>query len=99
MAAWLYQGWLTCCVVDRRLTVDFRSPVPSYRQLAAQLREAITSGEIAPDEALPSLQRMTQETGLAMSTVRHAVKVLMEEGLVYTVPGRGTFAGPRDLDR
>ena len=81
--------------MDRPLTVDLRSPVPSYEQLADQLREAITSGEIGPDEALPSLKRMVQETGLSMSTVQHAVKVLAEEGLVYSVGGRGTFAAPK----
>lgn len=75
--------------------MDFRSPTPSYRQLADQLRDLITSGEIGPGEALPSLNRMVQETGLSMSTVQRAVRVLLEEGLVYTVPGRGVYAGPR----
>jgi DNA-binding GntR family transcriptional regulator len=37
-----------------------------------------------------------QETGLAVGTVRKAVGVLVAEGLVYTVPGRGTFAAARD---
>lgn len=81
--------------MPRHLTVDFRSPTPSYRQLADQLRDLITSGEIGPGEALPSLNRMVQETGLSMSTVQRAVRVLLEEGLVYTVPGRGVYAGPR----
>jgi DNA-binding GntR family transcriptional regulator len=34
---------------------------------------------------------MVGETGLAVGTVRKAVGVLVTEGLVYTVPGRGTF--------
>ncbi len=80
--------------MDRPLTVDTRSAIPSYVQLASLLRDAIMSGEIGPHEALPSLQRMVQETGLSMVTVRHAVRVLVEEGLVYSVPGWGTFAAP-----
>jgi GntR family transcriptional regulator len=36
---------------------------------------------------------MVGETGLAVGTVRRAVAVLIEEGLAYTVPGRGTYAG------
>ena len=79
----------------RRLLIDFRSPVPSYLQLADQLREAITMGEIGADEALPSLKRMVQETGLAQSTVQRAVKVLLEENLVVSVPGRGIYVTPR----
>ena len=77
------------------LAVDPRSSVPSYRQLADQLRAAVESGEIAPGEPLPSITRIRQETGLAVGTIRHAVDVLTEEGIVYTVPGRGTFAAAR----
>ena len=36
-----------------------------------------------------------QDTGLAVGTVRKAVGVLIDEGLAYTVPGRGTFAAAR----
>lgn len=82
--------------MERRLHIDIRSKVPSYRQLADQLREAITSGEIGPDEALPSIPAMRRETGLSVVTVRHAVRILVDEGLAYAVPGRGTFAGQRD---
>jgi len=56
----------------------------------------ITSGEIGPGEALPSLAQMVTETGLSMSTVQRAVRVLVGEGLVVTVPGRAIFAAPRD---
>ena len=49
-----------------------------------------------PREALPSITYLVQETGLAVGTVRKAIGVLVDEGLAYTVPGRGTFAAPRD---
>ena len=82
--------------MDRRLRVDFRASEPSYKQLSDQLRDMITSGEIGPGEALPSLAQMVTETGLSMSTVQRAVRVLVGEGLVVTVPGRGMFAAARD---
>ena len=72
--------------------IDTRSPVPSYRQLADQLRARIASGAIEPDAALPSLTYLKQETGLAVGTIRQAITVLVEEGFAYTVPGRGTYA-------
>jgi DNA-binding GntR family transcriptional regulator len=77
----------------RRIVIDLHSPEPSYQQVARQLRDAIMSGEIPPREALPSIQYLVQETGLAVNTIRRAVGVLIEEGLAYTVPGRGTYAG------
>lgn len=78
-----------------RYVIDVHGPEPSYLQLAAQLRARIVSGEIGPRDALPSITYLTGETGLAVGTVRKAIAVLVEEGLAYTVPGRGTFASPR----
>jgi DNA-binding GntR family transcriptional regulator len=77
------------------IEIDLHSPVPSYRQLADILRERIESGEIGPREALPSITFLVQETGLAVNTVRHAIRVLADEGFVYVIPGRGTFATPK----
>lgn len=82
-------------IIMQPLVIDTRSSVPSYRQLADQLRAAIESGEIAPDEQLPSLTRIRQETGLAVGTIQQAIGLLRDEGWAYTVPGRGTFAAER----
>jgi GntR family transcriptional regulator len=77
------------------IKIDLRSREPSYLQLAAILRGRIESGEIRPEGALPSITFLVQETGLAVGTVRKAIKVLADEGLVVTVPGRGSFATKR----
>ncbi len=58
-------------------------------QLAELLRERIASGEIT--SVVPSILELTEETGLAVNTVRRAIKILADEGLVQTIPGRGTF--------
>jgi GntR family transcriptional regulator len=71
--------------------IDMRSQVPSYRQLADRIAAAIATGEYGPDDPIPSLRTLQQETGLAMATVQHAIRVLVDEGLVYAVGGRGTF--------
>ncbi len=71
--------------------IDRRSQVPSYRQLADQLRARIDSGQYAPDDPLPSITTLVQATGLAVGTVRQALRVLVDEGSAYSVSGRGTF--------
>ena len=76
----------------RGFAINDRSPEHPYQQLAAQLRERITSGEIT--DRLPSLTELAGQTGLALNTVQRAVRILKAEGLVYSVPGRGTFARP-----
>jgi GntR family transcriptional regulator len=73
------------------ISIDMRSQVPSYRQLADKIAAAIESGEYGPDEAIPSLRDLQQQSGLAMATVQHAIRVLAERGLVVSVSGRGTF--------
>jgi GntR family transcriptional regulator len=75
--------------------IDTRSSVPSY-QLAGQLRSRIESGAIEPDQALPSITYLRQETGLAVGTIRQAIAVIVEDGFAYTAPGRGTYAASRD---
>lgn len=70
-------------------TIDTTSRVHGYRQLADQLAEKIESGEIG--DRLPSLNKLVEDSGLSMSTVQHAVRVLKDEGLVDSVRGRGNF--------
>ncbi|WP_207782572.1 winged helix-turn-helix domain-containing protein [Phytoactinopolyspora limicola] len=74
--------------------IDHWDPTPSYRQLASILRTRITSGEYGPGTQLPSEKHLTDESGLARETVRRAIKLLRDEGLVVTLPGRGTFVPP-----
>jgi GntR family transcriptional regulator len=77
------------------VSVDPYSSEPMYAQLAGILRARITSGELVRLDPLPSESALVQEHGVSRDTVRRAVAVLREEGLVFTVPQRGTFVGPR----
>jgi GntR family transcriptional regulator len=69
-------------------------PTPLYVQLANILREMITSGDLQPRAALPSESYLQQEHGVSRGTVRTAVGILRDEGLVVTIGGRGTFVAP-----
>jgi len=71
------------------MTVDQRDPTPLYQQLAAILRDQISSGQIT--DKLPSESYLQQQHGVARGTVRRAIEILTEEGLVYTIGARGTF--------
>ena len=71
------------------MKIDETSPEHPYLQLAGLLRAEIQGGKIA--NQLPSITKLTEETHLAVGTVRRAINILVKEGLVETVPGRGTF--------
>ena len=78
-------------VADVPMKIDRLSEVPTYRQLADELRRLISTGQLKIGDRLPSIHELMAETGLAQNTIRSAVAVLREEGLVVTAPGRGVF--------
>jgi len=71
-------------------------PTPLYTQLANILRNMIKSGELQQRAPLPSESYLQQEQGVSRGTVRMAVAILRDEGLVVTIGGRGTFVSPKD---
>jgi len=60
-------------------------------RLAAALRERIKSGDLRPGDALPSINRLAQEEGVAKTTAQKALQVLKDEGLVRGIQGWGTI--------
>lgn len=80
------------------MTIDREGPVPPYRQIAAQLRERIADGSIPVGRRIPSLVEMEQQYGVARDTLRKAVQVLKDEGLVETVNGMGIYVTGRPSD-
>jgi GntR family transcriptional regulator len=65
------------------------SPELAYVQLANILAAKIEAGEIRG--RLPSERDLAEEHGVAYGTVRRAMGLLRERGLVVSVHGRGTF--------
>jgi GntR family transcriptional regulator len=77
------------------VTVDHRDPTPLYQQLAAILREQIKSGTLGPGAPIPSETDLQQVHEVSRVTARRAVGVLRDEGLVVTLPQRGSFVAER----
>jgi DNA-binding GntR family transcriptional regulator len=73
--------------------IDTGSPDWPYQQVAARIRDRIQTGELGP--RLPSYMTLAHELGVSPMTVQRAIRVLRDEGLVVTRPGRGTFVTPR----
>lgn len=71
--------------------IDPLSPMPIYVQLADVIAKRIADGELLPRRPIPSESTLQQEYDVARGTVRAAVRLLRERGLVMTVPQRGTY--------
>lgn len=73
------------------MEIDHGAAEFPYLQLARILRERIRSGQYPAGRKIPAFIALEQEFGLSNMTIRRAVTLLAEEGLVVKVPGRGTF--------
>ena len=72
------------------------SAVPLYEQLANLITGQIERGELRPGQPLPSELHLQQTYDVSRGTVRQAMRVLRERGLVVTVQARGTFVAGCD---
>lgn len=70
-----------------------RKPLPLYHQLKELLTERIESGEWAPGDRLPTESEFSTQFGVSRVTVRQALQLLVNQGLVERRQGLGTFVG------
>jgi GntR family transcriptional regulator len=68
---------------------------PKYYRLKRVLRQMVS--EHPADTELPSETELCQSYGISRTTVRKAFADLIQEGLIYTVQGKGTFVAPKKL--
>jgi len=82
---------------ESRWSIDRSSYVPAYAQLAQILRAQIAAGRFRPGDRLPSESQLCERYGVSPMTVRRAINLLVDQGVVVTEQGRGTFVRPLDL--
>jgi len=76
------------------MRVNADLPEPAYHQVAAILTGRIEAGEWRSGP-LPSVKAMQQEYGVGRDTVLHALRLLREANLIFTVPKRGSYVTER----
>jgi GntR family transcriptional regulator len=67
----------------------------AYLRVADDIAARITSGELLPGTRLRAERDLAAHYGVAYGTIRRAMQVLRERGLIETIHGRGTFVADK----
>lgn len=71
--------------------INPKNKTPIYEQLVQQLRHQIATGLLMPSEPIPSVRQLSIELGVNPNTIQKAYRQMEQEGLIYTVSGKGSF--------
>ena len=73
--------------------------IPLYVQIAESLLEQIVTGKLSPEEQLPSERELSQQLKVSRATLRAALTVLDNKGLLVRRPGDGTYIAHPKIER
>lgn len=64
-----------------------------YMRVVDDVVARIASGELTPGTRLRAERQLAEYYGVSYGSIRHAMQVLRDRGLITTIHGRGTFVG------
>jgi len=74
-----------------RIVISNASPDPIYKQIADQIRDAVLRGQLEEGAPLPSIRGLAKELQVSVITTNRAYEELEKDGLITSVPGKGSF--------
>ena len=80
------------------INIDTRSREPIYMQIEKQIVKLINLGIYEGNCALPSVRTMACDLGINPNTVARAYKSLEQQGIIYTIGGKGVFVNANNED-
>ena len=75
-----------------------KSGAPIYDQIFTQIKGHILSGELKPDEPLPSIRALAKDLRISVITTKRAYEELERSGFIYTIPGKGSFVSGKNTE-
>jgi GntR family transcriptional regulator len=71
--------------------INFKSGMPVYLQLVDQIKAAIASGALQPNEPLPGIRPLAEELRVNRNTIAKAYAELESQDIIESIPGKGCF--------
>ena len=75
------------------ITINYSDARPIYEKVKDSLRQLMLSGALPPDSRLPSVRELAVSLTINPNTIQRAYRELEQAGFIYSVPGKGSFAG------
>lgn len=72
-------------------SIDLTSRIPIYEQIYDKIVSLVVNGTLKENDQLPSVRSLAKDTGVNPNTVAKAYQELERNGIIYSVPGRGSF--------
>jgi GntR family transcriptional regulator len=80
------------------ILIDNKSGAPIYDQIYSQIKNQIISGALKEDEMLPSIRGLAKDLRISFITTKRAYEELEREGFIYTLPGKGCYVAPKNVE-
>ena len=77
-----------------QIEIDLTSKIPIYVQIIDLIKHMIATGELHPDDQLPTVRQLATDLRVNFNTIARAYRMLDDEGLISTQHGRGTYILP-----
>ena len=77
------------------IQLNYRDSKPIYEQIKDGLRRLVVSGVVKTDEKLPSVRELATSLSINPNTIQKAYRELEQEGYIYTIAGKGSYAAQR----
>lgn len=78
--------------------IDNKSGAPIYDQIYTQIKNQIISGELEENQPLPSIRNLAKDLRVSVITTKRAYDELEREGFIYTLPAKGCFIAPKNVE-
>ena len=73
-------------------------PDPMYKQVTDQIKDAIASGDLKPNDRLPSVRELSEALNVSAITIKRAYQDLETDGFIVTRAGLGSFVASVERD-
>ncbi|MCI8285050.1 MAG: GntR family transcriptional regulator [Firmicutes bacterium] len=78
--------------------IENKSGAPIYDQIYTQIKNQIISGALHENDMLPSIRNLAKDLRISVVTTKRAYDELEKEGFIYTIPAKGCFVAPKNIE-